>query len=102
LGGVIFGLVVGKPLGIFGTVYLVSKVGWVKKPSSLRWIDIFGVSMLGGIGFTMSIFVTDIAFVDHALIDLAKLSIMIASVLSAVMGAFWLYMTIIRKSNGNR
>ncbi|MDX1295046.1 MAG: Na+/H+ antiporter NhaA, partial [Sulfurimonadaceae bacterium] len=95
--GIILGLAVGKPLGIFGAVYAAHKTGIARKPESLRWVDIFGASMLGGVGFTMSIFVGDIAFSDPELANLAKLSIILASTISAIAGVVWLYFHIILK-----
>ncbi|CAA6815052.1 MAG: Na+/H+ antiporter NhaA type [uncultured Sulfurovum sp.] len=92
--GIILGLTIGKPLGIFGTVYLMDYLGFSKKPNSLRWVDIFGASLLAGVGFTMSIFVGDIAFSSLELINLAKLSIIISSIISGLLGAIWLIKTI--------
>jgi len=89
--GIIMGLVIGKPLGIFCAVYFADRFGVASKPQSLRWIDILGVSLLGGVGFTMSIFIGDIAFADPAFVDLAKLSIISASVISGLLGALWLF-----------
>lgn len=91
--GIFFGLVVGKPLGIFLSVYLADKYALAKKPETLSWADIFGASLLGGVGFTMSIFIGDIAFSDPELIDLAKISIIIGSTLSGLLGALWLIKT---------
>ena len=92
--GIILGLSIGKPLGIFGTVYFADRFGFAKKPDSLGWMDIFGASILGGVGFTMSIFVSDIAFGNPDLINLAKLSIILSSIISGVLGAIWLFKTI--------
>lgn len=92
--GIILGLTVGKPLGIFTFVYLADYFKLANKPESLRWVDIFGVSLLGGIGFTMSIFIGSVAFISTELIDLAKLSVIIASVISVLLGMTWLYIHI--------
>ena len=92
--GIILGLSIGKPLGIFGTVYFADRFGFAKKPDSLGWMDIFGASILGGVGFTMSIFVSDIAFGNPDLINLAKLSIILSSMISGLLGAIWLFKTI--------
>lgn len=89
--GIIIGLVIGKPLGIFSFVYFADRFGLSKKPETISWIDIFGVSMLGGIGFTMSIFISGFAFPEEELINLAKLSVIIASVISAFFAIFWLF-----------
>jgi len=88
--GIIFGLVIGKPLGIFTFVYLADKLKIAKKPEVLTWVDIFGVSMLGGIGFTMSIFISGVSFSQEEFINLAKLSVIIASLISAIGATLWL------------
>lgn len=88
--GIIVGLVIGKPLGIFLAVYLAHYFGIASKPEMLRWVDIFGVSLLGGIGFTMSIFISSVAFLDSELVNLAKVSVIFSSILSAIFAVFWL------------
>jgi len=89
--GIVLGLVVGKPLGIFLAVYMADYFKIAKKPDILRWVDIFGVSLLGGVGFTMSIFISGVAFENQEFVDLAKLSVIIASILSALFAVFWLF-----------
>lgn len=84
--GVIFGLLIGKPLGIFGFTYFMTKMTPVKKPESITWREVFAVGFLGGIGFTMSIFITHLAFVDESIIDAVKLGVFIASFIAAVIG----------------
>lgn len=84
--GVIFGLLIGKPLGIFGFTYLTTKLTPIKKPENITWREIFAVGFLGGIGFTMSIFITHLAFVDESIIDAVKLGVFIASFIAAVIG----------------
>ena len=84
--GVVLGLIIGKPIGISGFTYIATKLGIVKKPENLRWNEIFAVGFLGGIGFTMSIFITHLAFVDETLIDAVKLGVFIASFIAAVIG----------------
>jgi len=84
--GVVLGLIVGKPIGIFGFTYLATKLGIVKKPDDLGWGEIFAVGFLGGIGFTMSIFITQLAFLDPVMIDAVKLGIFIASFIAGVIG----------------
>lgn len=88
--GIIVGLVIGKPLGIFLAVYLADYFGLAKKPEVLRWVDIFGVCLLGGIGFTMSIFISSVAYTDIELVNLAKLAVIIASIISALFAILWL------------
>lgn len=88
--GIISGLVLGKPLGIFLFTYLSVQVGLSKLPSDLKWKDILGVGFLGGIGFTMSIFITMLAFDSNQLIYSSKIAILIASSLSATIGLIFL------------
>jgi len=85
--GVVLGLLIGKPLGIVGITFLTHKLGIVKKPDNLEWIEIIAVGFLGGIGFTMSIFITQLAFVDKTVIDAVKMGIFIASILAGIIGA---------------
>lgn len=88
--GIILGLVAGKPLGILLFSFLSVKAGITSLPQGLTWRNLAGAGMLGGIGFTMSIFIAFLAFSDPALIDSAKISILIASLLSAVAGLSFL------------
>ena len=84
--GVVLGLVVGKPIGIVGLTYLAQKLKIVKKPDDLGWDEIIAVGFLGGIGFTMSIFITQLAFLDQSVIDAVKLGIFFASFIAGVAG----------------
>lgn len=88
--GIILGLVIGKPIGITTFTFLCDKLKLAKKPESVSWINIFGAGMLGGIGFTMSIFVSNLSFSDAASTDLAKLSIIIGSSLAGILGSLFL------------
>ena len=84
--GVVLGLVIGKPIGIVGFTYLAQKIGLVKKPDDLGWDEVIAVGFLGGIGFTMSIFITQLAFLDQNIIDAVKLGIFFASFIAGVLG----------------
>ncbi len=84
--GIIFGLVLGKPLGIMLMSLLVVKLKIAARPSDATWRMIFGVACLGGIGFTMSIFINNLAFTDDALISTGKIAILAASVIAALVG----------------
>lgn len=84
--GIILGLVIGKPLGIFIFSYAAVKIGLGLLPEDLNWRMIFGAACLAGIGFTMSIFITNLAFSEIQSVDASKLSIIIASTISAVLG----------------
>jgi NhaA family Na+:H+ antiporter len=85
--GVALGLLVGKPVGIFLASWLVVAIGWGTLPTAVTWRHIHGVAWLGGIGFTMSLFINGLAFAgDPAHHAMAKLSILIASTLAGVVG----------------
>lgn len=84
--GIIIGLFIGKMVGIFGTSWLVVKLGWAQLPSQTSWKGLYGVSILGGIGFTMSLFITSLAFRDPAYANNAKIGILLGSLLAGVVG----------------
>lgn len=84
--GIMAGLVLGKPVGIFGSVFLLHKLAHIDIPGKASPRELAATGMLGGIGFTMSIFIASIAFTDPSLLNLAKFSILLASTLSAVLG----------------
>ena len=84
--GIIAGLLIGKQVGIVGFSFLVIKSGLTELPARVSWGQIWGVSLLGGIGFTMSIFISELAFTDAAMIADAKIAIFIASILAGICG----------------
>lgn len=86
--GVILGLFVGKQLGVAGFSWLAVRLGWAELPAGVSWRQLYGVSLLTGIGFTMSLFIANLAFDGAALLDGAKVGILLASLLSGVAG--WL------------
>ena len=89
--GVMAGLVIGKIIGIAGTAWLAIKIGIAKLPVGSSMSQIFGVASLGGIGFTMSIFVADLAFMGNdTLIFQAKIGILTASLFAGLFGFLWL------------
>jgi len=89
--GIIAGLVLGKVLGIFGVAWLAIKLNIASLPQGSSMNQIFGVAFLGGIGFTMSIFVADLAFVGNPeFIFQAKVGILAASLFAGLFGYFWL------------
>jgi NhaA family Na+:H+ antiporter len=90
--GIFAGLVVGKPVGIFIFSFVSSKIKITRLPDQVTWQHILGAGMLGGIGFTMSIFITLLAFKDERVIDVSKLVILFSSVLSGVLGYLYLRM----------
>ena len=84
--GVILGLLLGKPIGITLFTYIGMKTNLFKLPDNVTLKDVFGLSLLCGIGFTMSLFINGLAFSDASLIDSSKLGIFIGSIVSAVAG----------------
>ena len=88
--GIIFGLVVGKPIGIMLFSYISVKSGMASLPQQVRWSHILGGAMLGGIGFTMSLFLSELSFSDPHIIDYARFAILAGSILSAVFGMSFL------------
>ena len=92
--GVILGLLIGKPLGIFLITFISEKIGIAMRPQGVSWAQILGAGMLAGIGFTMSIFVADLAFKNtpHALeaTEISKIAILSGSLLSGIVGAVFL------------
>jgi NhaA family Na+:H+ antiporter len=85
--GVICGLVFGKPIGIVLFSWLATQSRLATMLAGISWRQIFGVGMLGGIGFTMSLFVANLAFRDTLALELAKVGILAASVVAGVAGA---------------
>jgi len=92
--GISLGLIVGKPLGIFLFTFLAVKFRFCKIPAELNWKSIFGVGLLGGIGFTMSIFVTLLAFDNETIIDNSKLVILLSSLTAGLLGFMTLKRTL--------
>ncbi|MDR0666130.1 MAG: Na+/H+ antiporter NhaA [Campylobacteraceae bacterium] len=86
--GIMLGLIIGKPVGIFLFTLLCEKFKVAKKPDSLSWAHILGAGFLGGIGFTMSIFIATLTF-EGALLEEAKLTIMLSSLLATVIGVLF-------------
>ena len=84
--GIIAGLVIGKPVGIVFFSWVAVRLGIAAIPRDIGWLQILGASLLGGIGFTMSIFITGLAFADESLIAQAKLAILLASLVAGVAG----------------
>lgn len=88
--GILIGLILGKPAGILLFSFVATRLKLASLPSELSWKTLIGVGFLAGIGFTMSIFITLLAFTDTRLIDNAKLVIMIASLIAGLTGFFFL------------
>lgn len=89
--GIIGGLVLGKPLGIMLLSFVTVALGISRLPLDLNWRHIFGAGLLGGIGFTMSIFITNLAFVGNSeMINASKMAILLASLTAGTIGFLWL------------
>lgn len=88
--GVMLGLFAGKQVGIMTAYWLAVRTGLAQWPEGVNWGQIWGVSALAGIGFTMSIFIDELAYTDQAMIDEAKIAIILASLISGAFGAFLL------------
>ncbi len=84
--GVVLGLVAGKPLGILLAAWAASAAGVGTRPAGVSWSHLAGAGSLAGIGFTMSLFIADLAFDAPALLDAAKMGILLASLVSGLFG----------------
>lgn len=97
--GVFVGLVLGKPLGIFVFSWLAVRLGFAQLPSGATWTMMLGIGMLGGIGFTMALFIGSLAFKNNlVLLESAKLGVLGASFVAAVLGLLWLTLATRRQS----
>lgn len=94
--GVLFGLVIGKPIGIMLFSLVAVRLGIGKQPAGATWPQVFGVGILGGIGFTVALFVTELAFEPGSLADQAKIGILAASTIAGIAGFLYL------RATGNR
>jgi NhaA family Na+:H+ antiporter len=84
--GVALGLIVGKPIGVFGATWLAVSLGVGRLPAGATWRHIFGVGVVSGIGFTVALFVASLAFTDPGLGDSAKIGILIGSLIAGIAG----------------
>ena len=84
--GIMLGLVAGKLVGIFSIPYMLVKAGLARMQQGVTWKNLMGVGFLGGIGFTMSMFITNLAFDDASLVSSSKISILVASSVAAIIG----------------
>jgi NhaA family Na+:H+ antiporter len=91
--GIVAGLFLGKQLGVFGSVWITVRLGLGALPERVDWAQLYGVALLTGVGFTMSLFVATLAFSGTTL-GTAKLAVLVGSALSATAGLLWLAMTL--------
>ena len=97
--GIITGLFLGKQLGITSFAWLTVKLGWAQLPDQVKWSQVWGIACLAGIGFTMSLFITNLAFVDSILLYQAKMGIILGSILSATIGVIIILLVSKRSSD---
>jgi len=95
--GIILGLVLGKPLGILLFSSLASATGLALKPRTFSWMQLIGAGFLGGVGFTMSIFIANLAFAGSPALPLAKLAILCASLIAGVLATLLLRFASMRR-----
>jgi NhaA family Na+:H+ antiporter len=88
--GIFAGLIIGKPVGIILFSFLAVFFGWSALPKGIKWKEVLGIGLIAGIGFTMSIFITLLAYDDSILIRESKISILLASLVSGILGYSWL------------
>lgn len=96
--GIILGLLIGKPLGIILFCFLLIRLRWGSIPAGLLWKHLFGAAVLAGIGFTMSIFIANLAFNDGSTIQFSKISVLVGSVLACITGLAWLHISLKEKT----
>jgi NhaA family Na+:H+ antiporter len=96
--GIMAGLFLGKPIGIVLFSYLTVKIKWATMPRGVDWNLLIGAGFLGGIGFTMSVFITLLAFSLPEMVNAAKITIVIASLLAGVVGFIWLKVSLSKSS----
>jgi NhaA family Na+:H+ antiporter len=84
--GIIIGLFIGKQIGIFGFSFLAVKFKLASLPQGINWKNLYGAGILAGIGFTMSLFIAGLAFINPELLDLAKIGVLSGSLISGIVG----------------
>jgi NhaA family Na+:H+ antiporter len=90
--GIALGLLVGKQVGVFGCVVAAVRLGWAQRPSHASWTQVYGVALLCGIGFTMSLFIGLLAFADNAALETeTKIGVLFGSLVCMASGAFVLW-----------
>jgi Na+:H+ antiporter, NhaA family len=100
--GVVIGLVIGKPVGITLFTWLAVRLGIAVRPDAIGWRQITGVALLGGIGFTMSLFITELAFEPGPIADAARVGILLGSLIAGVVGYLVLKATLPQPSSDDR
>lgn len=90
--GIVVALIVGKYVGILGSSWLAIRLKWAALPPHVSWSHMSGVALLGGIGFTVALFITSLAFEATPLVSEAKIAIFIASIAAGLLGYFFLFL----------
>jgi NhaA family Na+:H+ antiporter len=90
--GVVVGLVVGKAVGVTGFAWLAVRLGWAALPDGVAWRHIMGAGVIGGVGFTVALFITGLAFTEKVLVEEAKVGVLSASLIAALVGYLFLLM----------
>ena len=90
--GVALGLVIGKPIGVLFTCWLAVRLGWAQLPNQVDFQHLIGVRLLAGIGFTVALFITGLAFDDPLMVDEGKVGILMASAIAGVIGFTYLWL----------
>jgi Na+:H+ antiporter, NhaA family len=98
--GIMFGLFIGKPLGIFTSTFIMVKLKIADLPAKTGFYKMMGTGILAGIGFTMSIFIATLAFNDVTSQDVSKIAVLVSSLASMVVGFIWLYFS--KRKSGKR
>lgn len=96
--GITLGLSLGKPFGIFGVSYGLIRSGWTNLPPHTNYLHLLGVAILGGVGFTMSIFISNLAFNETLLSLVSRLAVLFGSLISALIGLSMLFFISFKKS----
>lgn len=99
--GIAAGLFVGKQVGIFGAIWGASKLGIAQPPRGVSWTQIYGLALVAGIGFTMSLFIGGLAFADPAMVDGVKIGVLGGSLLSALGGVIVLLLASNTRRDGS-
>ena len=100
--GIALGLLIGKPVGILVCTKLATLSGLAKMPAGVTWIQVVGVGLLAGIGFTMSLFIGSLAFDDPSLKVFSKMGVLAASLIAMVVGYFTLKISLTEKEAVNQ
>ena len=100
--GVILGLLLGKPLGIWLFALVAVKLRWAEMPAGMTMTQIAAVGCLAGVGFTMALFISTLAFPDESLVEVAKAGVLLGSLASAVAGCLLLYLTLPKRGTKER